>query len=180
VGLGDLEGPRDAGQFLVEHAGEGEQIIALIPQRDAHRVDTPDILGFETRQFIGNKVEQLPPHGQVRSGQRQNVVAQPLDEGADTAGQVTRSAFGLPCQRQFSDKSDLRSRLTRAAELGLQLLAPRRGALGEPRQRVGEAFVLADDVKDIAMARRVAPSGLLPGAQTLPGIGNGIIGFSPC
>jgi hypothetical protein len=113
------------------------------------------------------------------SGQRQNVVAQPLDEGADTAGQVTRSAFGLPCQRQFSDKSDLRSRLTRAAELGLQLLAPRRGTLGEPRQRVGEAFAPADDVKDIAMARRVAPSGLLPGAQTLPGIGDGIIGFQP-
>src|SRR5208282_1597194 len=117
--------------------------------------------------------------GQVRSGQRQNVVAQPLGKGAETAGQLARSGFGLPCKRQFSDKRVLRSRLARAAELGLQLLAPRRGALGEPRQRVGEAFALADDVKDIAMARRVAPGGLLPGAQALPGIGDRVVGLQP-
>ena len=82
----------------------------------------------------------------------------------------------MPCQRQFADKRVLRGRLTRAAELGLQLLAPRRGAFGDARQRIGEAFALVDDVKDVAMARRVAPGGLLPGAQALPGIGDRIIG----
>ena len=35
---------------------------------------------------------------------------------------------------------------------------------------------LADDVKDIAMARRVAPGDLLPRAQAMPGIGDRIIG----
>jgi hypothetical protein len=60
--------------------------------------------------------------------------------------------------------------LAGAAELGLQLLAPRRDAFGDARQRVGEALALADDVEDIAMARRAAPGGLLPGAQSLPGI----------
>jgi hypothetical protein len=39
-------------------------------------------------------------------------------------------------------------------------------SLGDARQRIGEAFALVDDVKDIAMARRVAPGGLLPGTQT--------------
>jgi hypothetical protein len=34
-----FEGPRDAGLLLVERAGEGEQIVALAPQRDAHRAD---------------------------------------------------------------------------------------------------------------------------------------------
>ena len=38
---------------------------------------------------------------------------------------------------------------------------------------------MADDVKDIAVARRVAPSGLLPGTQTLPGIGDRMIGLQP-
>jgi hypothetical protein len=52
-GLRDLEGLRDGGQFLVEHAGEGEQIIALVAQRDAHRADAPRILWLETLQFIG-------------------------------------------------------------------------------------------------------------------------------
>jgi hypothetical protein len=42
--------------------------------------------------------------------------------------------------------------LAGAAELGLQLLAPRRDAFGDARQRVGEALALADDVENIAMA----------------------------
>ena len=69
----------------------------------------------------------------------------------------------------------VRTTLAGAADLGLQLLAPRRGALGEARQRVGEAFALALDVKHIAMARRVVPGGPLPGAQALPGIGNRVV-----
>jgi thioesterase domain-containing protein/acyl carrier protein len=43
--------------------------------RDAHRADAPRILWLETLQFIGDEVKQLPPCGQVRSSQRQNVVA---------------------------------------------------------------------------------------------------------
>jgi hypothetical protein len=76
-GLGYFEGLRDAGQFPVEHASEGEQIVALVPQRDAHWVNAPRILWLETLQFIGDEVEQLSPRRQLRSGQRQNVVAQP-------------------------------------------------------------------------------------------------------
>ena len=66
-----------------------------------------------------------------------------------------------------------------ALDLRLQHLAPRRGAFGKARECVGETFALALDVKDIAMARRVAPRGLLPGAQALPGIGDGVVGLEP-
>jgi hypothetical protein len=132
--LGYLEAPRDGGL-----------IIALVAQRDTHRADAPRILWLETLQFIGDEVEQRPPRGPVRTGQRQNVVAQPLDEGARV----------------------LRDRLIRTVGLGLQVFTPRPGALGDARQRTGEAFALVDDVKDIAMPRRVTPGGLLPGAQGL-------------
>jgi hypothetical protein len=44
----------------------------------------------------------------------------------------------------------VRTRLAGRAELGLQLLVPRRDAFGDARQRVGEALALADDVEDIA------------------------------
>ena len=37
-------GSRDAGQFLVEHASEGEQVVTLVPQRDAHRANAPQVL----------------------------------------------------------------------------------------------------------------------------------------
>src|SRR5271165_5018946 len=62
-GVGDLVGPRHAGQLLVEHVGKGEQIVALVPQRDAHRADAPRILRLEALQFIGDEVEQLLPRG---------------------------------------------------------------------------------------------------------------------
>ena len=58
-------GPRDTGQLRVEHAGEGEQIVALVPQRDAHQPDAPRILRLEALQFIGDEVEQLLPRGQA-------------------------------------------------------------------------------------------------------------------
>src|SRR3954452_4169139 len=69
--------------------------------------------------------------------------------------------------------------LTGAADPGLQRLAPRRGARGKARQRVGEALALALDVEHVAVARRVAPGRLLRGAQAPPGIGDGVVGPQP-
>jgi len=46
-GLGDGVGLRDIGQFLVEHAGEGEQVVALVLQRDPHRAEASVI--FQSR-----------------------------------------------------------------------------------------------------------------------------------
>jgi hypothetical protein len=96
-------------------------------------------------------------------------VAQPLGERSDVAGQPVRLGLGL------SSKLHGGSKLARAADLGLQPCAPRPRALGEARQRVGDAFVLARDVKHIAMARRVLPGSSLPSAQALPGIGNRVV-----
>ena len=37
--VGDARDLRDPGEFPIEHAGEREQVIALVLQRDAHRAD---------------------------------------------------------------------------------------------------------------------------------------------
>ena len=81
-------GARDAGQFGIEHAGEGEQVVALVLQGDAHRADAPRFLALAGHQLRDNEVEQLPPRRQVRAGQGQDVVAQPLDERSDVAGEA--------------------------------------------------------------------------------------------
>jgi hypothetical protein len=78
-------------------------------------------------------------------------------------------------KRCNGDKSLVWITLAGAVDPVVQLLAPRCGAIGQARQRIGEAFVLVLDVKDIAMAGCVAPAGLLPDAQTLPRIGNRIV-----
>src|SRR3954464_13339419 len=69
--------------------------------------------------------------------------------------------------------------LTGAVDPGLQRVAPRCGTLGKARQRVGEALALALDVEHVAVARRVAPGRLLPGAQAPPGMGDGVVGPQP-
>src|SRR5208282_2301595 len=122
-----------------------------------------------------DKVEQHLPRGQGRPSQRQNVMTQPLSERSDVAGQHLRLDLGLP--RKLNGQFVVRTKLTRAANLGLQLLAPRPGTLGEARQRAGEALVLTRDVKHVAMARCIVPGGLLPSAQALPSIGNCIVGL---
>ena len=81
-------GARDAGQLGVEQAGEGEQVVALVLQRDAHRADASWVLRLAGHQLRDDEIEQLSPRGQVWAGQDQNVVAQPLDERPDVAGEA--------------------------------------------------------------------------------------------
>jgi hypothetical protein len=122
--LGDVMGLRDAGQFRIEYAGEGEHVVALIPQRDAHRANASGILGFAALQFRDDEVEQCLPRGQVRPRQRQNVMAQPLGERSNVASQPTRLGFGLPRKLQLEDKIVVWTKLAGAVDLVLQLLAP--------------------------------------------------------
>jgi hypothetical protein len=64
-----------------------------------------------------------------------------MGERSYVAGQLLRLGLGLSSKRH--GELVVRTKLTRAADLGLQLLAPRPGALGEARQRVGQTFALA-------------------------------------
>ena len=121
-GLGNEKGLRDVGQFRVEHAGEGEQIVTLVLQCDAHRANAPYIDRLTVHQLLDDEVEQHLPRGQGRPGQRQNVMAQPLSERSDVACQRLRLGLGLP--RQLYGQLIGWTKLARAADLGLQLLAP--------------------------------------------------------
>jgi hypothetical protein len=60
----------------------------LVLQRDAHRADAPWVLGLAGREFLDDEVEQQLPGGQDWSGQGQNVMAQPLGERSDIAGEA--------------------------------------------------------------------------------------------
>ena len=77
-GPGDGLGVRDVGQLGVEHAGEGEQVITLVLQRNAHRAEASRVLGLTGHQFRDDEVEQLSPRCQVWAGQDENVLAQPV------------------------------------------------------------------------------------------------------
>ena len=56
--LGDGVGLRNAGQFRIKHAGESEQGVTLVLQRDVHRADASCVPGLALRQFLDEKVEQ--------------------------------------------------------------------------------------------------------------------------
>ena len=113
----------DGDQLFIEYAGEAEQFIALVPQRDAHRADAPWILGLEVCQFLDDEVEQRLARGQRRAGQCQYVMTQPLGECTDVAGQPKRLDLGLPRTIQLDSKFIVRSTLACAVDPVLQLLA---------------------------------------------------------
>jgi len=66
--LGDGVGLRDVGQLAIEHAGEGEQVVTLVLQGDAHRADASWVLGLAGCQLLDGEVEQLSPRRQGRPG----------------------------------------------------------------------------------------------------------------
>ena len=92
----------DGGQLGIEHAGEGEQVVALVLQRDTHWADASGMPGLALRQLLDEEVEQRLPGGQGWAGQGQNVMAQPLGERPDVAGQLMCLGLGLPGQRPLS------------------------------------------------------------------------------
>jgi len=57
-------------------------------QRDTHRADASEIPRLAGREFLDDEVEQRLPGSQGRSGQSQNVMAQPLGERSDIAGEA--------------------------------------------------------------------------------------------
>jgi len=123
-GFCDGVGLRDVGQLGIEHAGEGEQGVALVLQGDAHRANASCIVELAVRQFLDDEVEQQLPGGQGRAGQGQNIVAQPLDERANVAGQPRRLDLGLPRKRQLGGQRVVGRTLAGTADPGLQRLAP--------------------------------------------------------
>ena len=120
---GDGVGVRDGGQLGIEHAGEGEQVVALFLQGDLRRVDASEIRRLAQHQLRDKEVEQCLPRGRGWSGQRKNVMAQPLGERPDVAGQFMRLGFGLSYKRQMSGKLVVGTPLAGASGLCLQRLA---------------------------------------------------------
>ena len=118
-GLGDGVGVRDLGQLGVEHAREGEQLVALVLQGNAHWADPSWVLALAGGEFGDKEVEQLLPGGQVRAGESQDVLAQPVHKGADVPGEPVCLGFGLSRTVQLDGKLAARGTLTRAADRGL-------------------------------------------------------------
>ena len=82
------------------------------------RANASRILMLAPAQLIDDEVEQLLPNGQARTGQSQNVVAQPLSERSDVAGKRLRLCLTLTGCLQLTTK--VLTTLARFADLGLQ------------------------------------------------------------
>jgi hypothetical protein len=102
--IGDVIGLRDGDQLFIKHAGKGKQVVALVLQRDTYRANVSGIFRLALPQVLDNKVEQRLPCGQSWPSECQNVMAQPLSERSDVAGQPMRCSFVLPRNLQLDDK----------------------------------------------------------------------------
>jgi hypothetical protein len=114
---------RDGGQFVVEHTGEREQVVALVLKRYPYRADVLCIRRLTARQFLNDEVEQHLPRRQGRSGKRQNIVAQPLGERSDVARQPGYLGLDLPGNVQLGNQLVVWAVPAGAVDPGLQFLA---------------------------------------------------------
>jgi len=92
-------GARDRGQFVVDYAGEREQVVALVLQRDAYRADATGIDRLAPGKLGDDEIKNFLANVQARAGQRQDVVGEPGGERSDVASQSVRTSFGLQGER---------------------------------------------------------------------------------
>ncbi len=152
-----------------------QAVVAEFLQPDAQRADASRVLGFAGHQLHDDEVEQLPPRRQVGPATARTSWRSQWSSVSDVAGQPRRPGLGQPGKRQLGGKLDVGSLVGRHGLIpAAQRLAPRRGALGKARQQYWRGPPLTLDVEHIAVAPRVAPGRPLPGAQALPGIGDGV------
>lgn len=95
-------------------------------------------------------------------------------ERSDVAGKRMRCCFGLQGERDPVGKVRI---LARRPGPGLQFFTSRLCSPGDAGQCVGQDFTLMLNVEYIAVTGLVAPGRLLPGAQSLPRIGNRVVGI---
>jgi len=88
-------------------------------------------LGLATHQLLDDEIKQQLPRGQSRSGQRQDIMAQPLGEHPDVAGEPNRLCLGLPGQCHLSGQFVVWILTASTVELGLQRLTPGHGTFRE-------------------------------------------------
>jgi hypothetical protein len=66
---------RDDRQFLIEHTGEGEKIVALILQRDTHGTDALPVLRLAAGQLVDDEIKQHLTRGQNRTRHSRIILA---------------------------------------------------------------------------------------------------------
>src|SRR3954466_16130530 len=91
-------------QIGVEHVGKGEQAGTLVLQRHPHRADASRVVRLAGGKLGDEEIEQLAPGGQVRTGESQNVVAQPVHKRADVTGEPVRLRLALPSKGKLGNE----------------------------------------------------------------------------
>ncbi|MFL9937401.1 hypothetical protein P0D88_52945 [Paraburkholderia sp. RL18-103-BIB-C] len=128
------------------------------------------------QQFGDHEIEQGFACGELRTGKRQDVALEPMDEGLQIGGQYVGPRFiaTQPFERGVEEAV-----VAASAGIGPTLLechAFGAGATGDPGPQIHQRPALLQDMKHIAVTRRIGPGRFLAGTQPGAGVGNRVIG----
>jgi len=90
--------PEAGGEFLepfFQDAREGQQVVPGPFEHPADRGEAVGTAGLPPTQFLEHKVEQLPPGGEVRPGQGEDIPAHPVCQNMHVVGQPHRLGLGV-------------------------------------------------------------------------------------
>jgi len=117
--------------------------------------------------------------GQRRSRQGQDIPAHPIGQGTHIRRQGQRLVFLPANQVELAAQGLSLTGPLDPLVFVLDLLASGRAGTSTIRQRRGQFRQALFGMKDVSVARQIAPRGLLAGPQGLAGIGNGIVQLQP-
>ncbi len=160
-----------------QHTGEREQIVSLVLQGSPEYSDACWILCFALKHFGNDEVEQGFACHEIRTGERQDVALEPLNEGAQFGGQLMRAALILPQRFKRRCEETILAAAEGIGQTCFGRLACRADAARDATPDVRQCPALLDDVKHVTVARRVGPRGFLARAHTSAGVGNRVVGI---
>jgi hypothetical protein len=168
---------RDGGQLVIEHADEGEQVVALVLQGHAHLADARRIFRLTLMQFIDERVEQRMTGCQISARQCQDVALQPPGKRAKVVSELMRVCFEATQFGKLGDQQTVLTASTGVGEPDFECCAFRACVAGDACPDADEGFELLMDAEHIAMTRGIRSGELLAGAQTRACVGNRVIGL---
>lgn len=176
--LGDLKAGSEFGEVGVEFVGEAEQLVAMVVEEGAERVEAIRTKRSAFAQLCDDEVEQVAAVGAGGTGQGEDILAEPISQDANVVGQGDGLFFlghGV-------------SQLRRQASVGASVALLMGGGSALEFVGVGDVFVglifqsghdgenILQSVEDIAPARRVGKGQVAARAQSGAEVGDEGVG----
>ena len=172
--LGDLKACGEFGKIGVELGGEAEQLVAMVVEEGAERIEAVRTKRGAVAQLCDDEVEQVAAVGAGRTGQGEDILAEPIGQDANVVGQGDGLFFLGLSEPQLRRQALVGASVALLVGGGsaLEFVGVRDGFVGLIFQSGHDGENILQSVEDIAPARRVGKGQVAARAQSGAEVGD--------